>query len=264
MKRIAFTSIVVGAAVLGSVAYAAVPDSSGVIHGCYAKSGGGSGGSGTSGGAGGTSAGTGTGTLRVIDPSLGQKCAAGEAGVDWSQTGPKGAQGPPGPPGQQGLQGTQGIQGPPGPPGAPGQKGDSGPAGAAGTSDAYQSSKCVDQPGCDVGLSGNGLYTNIIQTFLPPGNYAVTAKANLYHDDAQSDCRLLIAGKEVDHFIPEVELGISPVVTTGQGAIGSGGGAVELQCRLVDSSGQGIANQFADNATIEAVRVTALHYVNPT
>ena len=69
---------------LGGVAYSAIPDPMGVIHGCYLN---------------GMSR-----TLRVIDST--ESCNTGETALNWSQqgpagaTGPAGAQGPEGPPGQ--------------------------------------------------------------------------------------------------------------------------------------------------------------------
>jgi len=66
-------------------AYASIPDSSGVINGCYTKA---------------------SGSLRVIDTSVVSACRIGETPLDWSQTGPQGPQGP------------QGTQGPAGPAGA--------------------------------------------------------------------------------------------------------------------------------------------------
>ena len=66
-----------------TVASATIPDSGGVIHGCYTKSG---------------------GSLRVIDASV-TNCKSTETSLNWSQTGPKGptgsmgAAGPPGPAG---------------------------------------------------------------------------------------------------------------------------------------------------------------------
>ena len=69
---------------LGGVAYSAIPDAAGAIHGCYLN---------------GMSR-----TLRVIDST--ESCNTGETALNWSQqgpagaTGPAGAQGPEGPPGQ--------------------------------------------------------------------------------------------------------------------------------------------------------------------
>lgn len=91
---------------LGGAAWAAIPDSAGVFHGCVNDR---------------------TRALRVIDPSL--KGTAGrcfkhgqrkETAVSWSQTGP------------QGPAGSAGQQGPQGPAGAAGQQGPQGPAGPAG------------------------------------------------------------------------------------------------------------------------------------
>jgi hypothetical protein len=78
--------IVAAIAALGiaaGVAYAAIPDSAGVIRGCYDKNGG----------------------LRVIDPSTGSACKNSETALDWSQTGPQGM------PGQDGTNGTNGTNG---------------------------------------------------------------------------------------------------------------------------------------------------------
>jgi len=76
------------AAVAAGATYAAIPDSSGVIHGCYTNKG---------------------GILRVIDPSAGAKCTTLETALAWNQQGPKGntgATGPAGPPGPTGPSGT--------------------------------------------------------------------------------------------------------------------------------------------------------------
>jgi hypothetical protein len=80
-----------------SVVQAAIPDSNGVINGCYQKD---------------------VGNLRVIDSSAGDSCRPSETAISWSQTGP---QGPAGPAGQPGSKGDTGATGPPGPPG-PGSK----------------------------------------------------------------------------------------------------------------------------------------------
>ncbi len=94
---------VAAALAVAGVAYATIPDGNGVIHGCYAKSG---------------------GSLRVIDASV-TNCKSTETSLDWNVQGPAGPQGPQGP---QGLQGDPGPTGPQGP---------AGPAGPSGTSHAY-------------------------------------------------------------------------------------------------------------------------------
>jgi hypothetical protein len=70
-------------ALAAGIAYSTIPDSAGVIHGCYRNN----------------------GQLRVIDPSNGGACKNNETGLDWSQTGPQG------PPGQDGTDGTNGTNG---------------------------------------------------------------------------------------------------------------------------------------------------------
>jgi hypothetical protein len=82
---------VVTAASAGA-AYATIPGGDGVIHACYAKSG---------------------GTLRVIDASV-TNCKSGETALNWSQQGQPGPQGPQGEPGPAGPQGEQGAPGAPG------------------------------------------------------------------------------------------------------------------------------------------------------
>jgi hypothetical protein len=105
---------VVGAIFAGSAAFAAIPDSSGVINGCYQKN---------------------VGNLRVIDSSAGDSCRPSEIGISWSQTGPQGPPGPQGvqgPKGDTGATGATGATGPVGPVGPPGPKGDTGATGATG------------------------------------------------------------------------------------------------------------------------------------
>jgi hypothetical protein len=74
-----------GAAVF-AIAHAAIPDSSGVIHGCYQNH---------------------DGRLRVVDNPT--TCRHDETALSWSQTGPLGPQGPVGAPGPQGPQGLPGT-----------------------------------------------------------------------------------------------------------------------------------------------------------
>ena len=104
----------------GVAAFAAIPDSGGVIHGCYQKN---------------------VGNLRVIDSDDGDKCRPSEIAIQWSQTGPAGPVGPQGPKGDTGPAGPAGPVGPVGPQGPKGDTGDTGPAGPAGP---------VGPPGADV------------------------------------------------------------------------------------------------------------------
>ena len=117
-------ALILGAAVFGvvSAVQAAIPDSSGVIHGCYQKN---------------------VGNLRVIDPSAGDSCRPSEIAISWSQTGPQGPTGATGPragptaegytadrcdwaAGPTGPKGDTGATGPQGPPGATGATGPAG------------------------------------------------------------------------------------------------------------------------------------------
>lgn len=78
---IAVTAVGALAASVG-IAYAAVPDGTGVIHACYAKN---------------------SGSLRVSDTA---ECKSGEVALSWNQIGPAGAIGEQGPPGDPGPAGT--------------------------------------------------------------------------------------------------------------------------------------------------------------
>jgi hypothetical protein len=77
-------SVLALVAALGGVAYSAIPDPMGVIHGCYTNQG---------------------RTLRVIDSA--ESCLGSETALNWSQQGPAGP---------AGAQGPEGPQGPPGQP----------------------------------------------------------------------------------------------------------------------------------------------------
>jgi hypothetical protein len=110
LRRAAFLCVLVtSAAIVGGVAYAAIPDSGGVIHACRD---------------------THAGILRAIDASS-ESCRNSEAPLDWNQQGPAGPQGDPG------AQGVQGESGPPGDTGPQGPQGDPGPQGPGGVVNAY-------------------------------------------------------------------------------------------------------------------------------
>jgi Collagen triple helix repeat (20 copies) len=101
----------IATALAGGIAWASIPDSNGVIQGCYKVKG---------------------GALRVIDTEKGQTCATGELALSWNQKGPKGDTGATGPAGAAGPQGPTGETGPAGPAGPQGPKGDPGPKGDTG------------------------------------------------------------------------------------------------------------------------------------
>jgi hypothetical protein len=81
-KIVTLVAAVPLAAVVGTAAYAAIPDAGGVIHSCIGKA----------------------GALRVIDTDAGQTCAKGEQALTWSQSGPEGPAGSPGAPGISGYE----------------------------------------------------------------------------------------------------------------------------------------------------------------
>ena len=104
-KRLVLLVVALAVITAGGVAYAAIPDSSGVIHGCYTSGGGGSGNNnGNNNNNGGSS-----GTLRVVD-SAGQ-CKGNETAISWNQKGQKGDPGLPGTNGTNGKDGANGANG---------------------------------------------------------------------------------------------------------------------------------------------------------
>ena len=116
-------AVVVGGATFGiaTAVQASIPDSSGVIHGCYNTS---------------LAHGSPVGALRVIDTDKADgSCAGWEAPLDWNRrgvTGPTGPTGAIGPTGSTGPTGP-GPTGPTGPTGATGQRGPTGPQGTLGS-----------------------------------------------------------------------------------------------------------------------------------
>ena len=124
---------VVALAVATGIAYATIPDSSGVYTACKLNA---------------------TGTIRLIDPSLPSTnllghCTSYETQITWSQAGPRGAQGVQGPKGDTGNTGATGSAGPQGSQGAKGDTGAAGPQGVPG--DAGPAGKdgasCVNSDG---------------------------------------------------------------------------------------------------------------------
>jgi hypothetical protein len=144
---------IVGAVLAGGVAFAAIPDSSGVINGCYQKN---------------------VGNLRVIDPSAGDSCRPSEIPISWSQTGPAGPQGPKGDTGATGPQGPAGPAGPAGATGAQGPAGPTGPAGPKGDTGATGATGPQGVPG-NLALAGKSCPSGEVMTgFDAAGNPACT------------------------------------------------------------------------------------------
>ena len=149
--------------VVAGVAYATIPDSSGAIHGCYARSG---------------------GSLRVIDATV-TNCKAGETSLDWNvqgQQGPQGSQGPNGPAGPAGPQGPQGPTGSQGP---------AGPQGPSGLSHGYLASSNQVPVAQFPAFSNVGSIASV-----PDGTYMIWAQISL--DDSLNEpsgnCSLKVNG----------------------------------------------------------------------
>jgi hypothetical protein len=198
---------------IGATAYASIPDSSGVIHGCYLK---------------------GVGTLRVID-SPSQKCfTAIETPIQWNQTGPQGPPGPQGPKGSTGPQGPAGGQGPQGP---------QGPQGAAGG----PSTATFSFTQTPAGLDSSGGFTDVLSRDLPEGSWAVSATVNITesngsfgpsHDeirDAYCELRNTTGGPIGSAFdrrlIPETDKAAPSLAFNGGATMGPSGGNVSLYCK---------------------------------
>jgi len=138
--RLGMLAILAAAVTGGAVAYAAIPDGSGLIHGCYSKR---------------------DGTLRVIDTTTGGSCSAGkENPLNWNQAGSTGASGPTGASGATGATGTTGATGASGATGATGATGPTGPKGDPGSAASLVGVACdtqdPDKPNGKVSVSVNG------------------------------------------------------------------------------------------------------------
>jgi hypothetical protein len=114
---------------------ATIPDPSGVIHGCYSRSG---------------------GNVRVIDDSV-TGCKTGETALAWSVQGPQGPQGPAGPKGDTG---------------ATGATGDTGPTGPRGPSDGFFTNNDKKFVAVNIPTSGG---VTVIALPLPAGAFIVNA-----------------------------------------------------------------------------------------
>jgi hypothetical protein len=143
--------------VAGGIAYAAIPDSNGVIHACYLNAAGGQP----------------QGSLRVIDTAKSQTCKATETALNFNQTGPQGA---------------PGAAGAPGPKGAAGPKGATGAKGPAGVNDAWWSS----QLNLDPIEGGSANQSSLFFTNLVAGSYLLNVTAALTSftaaDPGEIDC----------------------------------------------------------------------------
>jgi collagen triple helix repeat protein len=233
------------AAVLGGVAWAAIPDQGGTIHGCYQTT-------------------TGllqpkVGTLRVIDPSSGQACQAGESALSFSQTGPvgpvgpKGATGPVGPKGDTGAvgpKGDTGAVGPKGDTGAVGPKGDTGPAGPPGpvTPDRGFAASCAGT--CPTLPGFMRPDTTVVQVSVPPGSYLVSATITGSTPSGGHYGSFACGINERPRYATGVTPGAFPV--TGQALTLPAGGSLALIC---NSSFEVVIEE----ANLHAIQVSSIN-----
>src|SRR5262245_52543767 len=156
--RVLVLAVAVAGATFGiaTVVNASIPDSSGVIHGCYQKP---------------SNPAQRPGALRVVDTGRGQSCRADEIALAWNQSGPTGATGPTGavgpkgatgPTGATGATGATGPTGATGATGATGQQGPSGPHGPSGPAGPSYSTFEVRQ------IQAVSTQTTVISTAVNP------------------------------------------------------------------------------------------------
>jgi hypothetical protein len=232
----------------GGIAWATIPDSSGVIHGCYQKN---------------------KGTLRVIDTDQGQTCDSTEQALSWNQTGPQGPVGPQGPLGPQGPAGPQGPkgetgpQGPAGPAGPQGMQGSQGPAGPSNASVfSVNNFKDPTRDNLLIGINGGA---DLADLDVPPGSYVISGKAwveNQDPDQQGSFCELQwqSAGQT-----GRTDIDRSDVLLTGLGSVDPGSEAmVPLQAAATFSAATRIilrcsgSNSVASEVALTAIRVASL------
>ncbi|HEX3456138.1 MAG TPA: hypothetical protein VHS03_16065 [Gaiellaceae bacterium] len=233
MSRRRTSALVAAAAVVAAlaatgIAYATIPDSSGVIHGCYSKT---------------SSTSLPPGSLRVVDTGLGQTCGQNEVTLNWNQQGVKGAtgaQGPQGPAGPQGLGGQQG------------QKGATGPSGPSGTSHGY------GHPTGGIALDAVGYNQVASISSLPSGRYIVWVAGSIGDNggDSHASCELVTGGSsfaETGTFPTHGSSYSAPFSLAGDIIVTQG--SIEVDCRSDDYQSK---NSFA-YTDLEAIRVDAFN-----
>ena len=208
-------------------AVSAIPDASGIIHGCYN---------------------TKNGEQRIIDADT-AACRHGEAAIQWNQVGPQGLQGTQG---MQGLQGIQGIQG---------QKGDTGPIGP---SDLYLNR--VPAFGAGTITVSDQAYTTIASLSIPAGDYLISGRLNVVGMKRVLDCAITRSDfppsppAVVDQFY------LSDGNSSGFAGMGMGVGGlsasgpitVTMSCILRGGT-TSPAYEVIENAALWAIRVGKLH-----
>ena len=196
---------------VAGVAYATIPDSGGVIHGCYSKSG---------------------GSLRVIDASV-TNCSKSETALDWNVQGQQGPQGP---------QGATGPQGPAGPQGAAGPQGPAGPPGPSGLSHGYLASTS------NVPISQAPAFSEVaLLSGVPEGNYMVSAQIGAVDSGGSNPdirCRVSVNGSVLsgtDSRAPGQDTEATLTIVSATPLTG-GGSSVSVSCETGDSTTTADAN----------------------
>lgn len=211
--------VLIGLLLVGGVAYATIPDGSGVIHGCYARSG---------------------GSLRVIDAGV-TNCSSKETALDWNMAGVQGPAGPQGAPGPQGAAGPQGQPGPAGP---------TGPQGPSGLSHAYFQSASQS-------AIGSSPTTVVSVPSVPDGTYLMTGVVTMADglDEPFVSCWLYANGSQIKSSYTQSQLksGEAEVPLLFATALSGGGSFVEIKCESSDST------TVAYDANLALVAVDALN-----
>jgi collagen triple helix repeat protein len=221
--RLAAAAIVaVGMMVAGAgIAYATIPDVSGVIHGCYAKSG---------------------GSLRVIDDTV-TNCKSTETSLNWNVQGVPGPQGPAGPQGQQGPQGVQGPQG---------LQGVQGPAGPSGTSHGYSATSE------NAVIAMTPAFSKIVAiSGLAAGNYMLSAQVFIADGTSEPavNCTGFVNGTKLGntYVLSQLKNGAADyVAVTGVTTSGTSS-TIEVDCSSADNT------SVAQEANLMLIQVDALN-----
>ena len=224
-RKLTVIAAVVAAVAAGSAAYAAVPDGSGVIHGCYDKQ---------------------SGAVRVTDTATNQPkgCSIKEAALNWSQQGPQGLTGPQGAQGLKGDAGATGPQGPVGPQGAQGEPG-------------LSTVFAVSKPAMEsIGTSDKAFG---VLGPLQQGSYLITGKLvwgnGLDPDDQVNaiECNLYNGPIQLDHSLAILDVGAQRTTISLLGTMSSAG-YVALVCHVWKDNNTSVVT----NVVLTAAKVGAI------
>jgi hypothetical protein len=212
----------------GGIAYAAIPDAGGVIHGCRN---------------------TGSGILRAVEGAT--DCSPAESALQWNVQGPQGDRGEQGPAGPAGPPGATGAQGRSGPPGEPGPAGPAGPVGPPGPGGADGYSMVLVGGGKTLSTGVNTPIAHLDVPGMTP--YAVSGTVQINNETNPGTvfggCQL--ASSSVDFSAP-----FGKVVVTLSGVWEAGFvPPIQLKCQVF-----GGATLRFSNVTITAVKLANLRF----